>query len=75
MVYKVLIESGARLEHMLKMIENWEPNETIEIPSADLITKRLVCFQDKGFCRYYMVYVKVLNHVNGYISTWIHWEC
>jgi len=27
---------------------------TIEIPGIGIVTRRLVCFEDKGFCRYYM---------------------
>jgi len=53
-IYRAMLESGARFEHVLKMVENWSPNEVIEIPGIGIETKRLVCFEDKGFCRYYM---------------------
>jgi len=53
-VYRVMLESGARFEHVLRMIETWSPSEHVEIPGVDLETRRLVCFEDKGFCRYYM---------------------
>ena len=53
-IYRVMLESGARFEHVLKMFENWSPRETIEIPGLNIVTKRLVCFEDEGFCRYYM---------------------
>ncbi|RLE63480.1 MAG: integrase [Thermoprotei archaeon] len=53
-IYRVMLESGARFEHVLKMFEVWSPEEIIEVPGLDIVTKRLVCFEDKGFCRYYM---------------------
>ena len=54
MIYRVMLESGARFEHTLRMIAEWSPDETIEIPGSAIVTKRLVCFEDRGFCRYYM---------------------
>ncbi|MHC1628064.1 MAG: integrase [Candidatus Nezhaarchaeales archaeon] len=51
-IYRIMLESGARSEHVLLMLENWSPNETIEVPGSSIITKRLVC--GDGFCRYYM---------------------
>jgi len=51
-IYRAMLESGARFEHVLKMIESWNPSEVIEILGIGLETKRLVCFED--FCRYYM---------------------
>ncbi len=53
-IYKLMLESGARFEHTLKMIEAWKPNEIVELPGTGIITKRLICFEDKDFCRYYM---------------------
>jgi len=53
-VYRVMLESGARFEHVLKMIGSWNPDEVVEIREINLETKRLVCFNDRGFCRYYM---------------------
>ncbi|MEM0066434.1 MAG: integrase [Sulfolobales archaeon] len=51
-VYRVMLESGARFEHVLETIRTWNPRETVVIESIDLETERLVCF-DK-FCRYYL---------------------
>jgi len=42
------------LEHVLRMIEWWSPEERVEIPGTSIVTRRLVCFNDRGFCRYYM---------------------
>jgi len=53
-VYRVMLESGARFEHVLKMVESWRPEEVVEIPGVGIETKRLVCFEDRDFCRYYM---------------------
>ena len=53
-IYRVMLESGARFEHVLKMFEGWSPEEIIEVPGLDIVTKRLVCFEDRSFCRYYM---------------------
>jgi len=53
-IYRVMIESGARYEHVLKMIEYWRPSEIIEIPGPRIITERLKLFKNDGFCRYYM---------------------
>lgn len=53
-IYRVMLESGARFEHVLKMAETWSPNEVVEIPGVGIVTRRLVCFEDQGFCRYYM---------------------
>ena len=54
MIYRVMIESGARYEHVLKLIERWSPSEVIEIPRAEIVTRRLVRLDNEGFCRYYM---------------------
>ena len=53
-VYRVMLESGIHFEHILAMIELWNPGEKVEIPGTSIVTRRLVCFEDKGFCRYYM---------------------
>jgi len=53
-IYRAMLESGARFEHILRMIENWSPSDTVEIPGVSIETRRLVCFEDRGFCRYYM---------------------
>ena len=53
-VYRVMLESGARFEHVLRMLESWNPGERVEIPGTSIITGRLVCFGEREFCRYYM---------------------
>jgi len=53
-IYRVMLESGARFGHVLKMIAEWSPGETVEVLGTGLTSERLVCFEDKGFCRYYM---------------------
>lgn len=42
------------LSTCLKMIEYWNPDEVVELPGVGLETRRLVCFEGGGFCRYYM---------------------
>lgn len=39
---------------MLKIIAEWSPSKTVEIPGTGILSKRFVCFKDKGSCRYYM---------------------
>ncbi len=51
-VYRAMLESGARFEHVLEMIRTWNPRETVVIESIDLEVERLVCFD--RFCRYYL---------------------
>ncbi|MEM1701537.1 MAG: integrase [Desulfurococcaceae archaeon] len=51
-VYRAMLESGVRFEHLLEMMKTWNPKEIVLIESIDLETERLVCF-DK-FCRYYL---------------------
>ncbi|MEM2288179.1 MAG: integrase [Sulfolobales archaeon] len=53
-VYRAMLESGARFEHVLEMIRTWRPDEVVVIESIDLETERLVCFDNRGFCRYYL---------------------
>jgi len=53
-IYRVMLESGARFEHVLKIIKTWRPDEVIEILNIGVETRRLVCLKEKGFCRYYM---------------------
>jgi intergrase/recombinase len=36
------------------LIETFKPNEVVEINGLGIDTPRLVRFDDKGFCRYYM---------------------
>ena len=53
-IYQVMLESGVRYVHVLKMVAERSPGEIVEIPGTDIVSKRLVCFEDRGFCRYYM---------------------
>jgi intergrase/recombinase len=52
-LYRLLLESGARVEHALRMLAEWSPEEQVEIPGYGF-TQRLVCLEDRGFCRYYV---------------------
>jgi intergrase/recombinase len=54
MAYRLMLEGGLRLSHTLKLLESWSPDEIIEINGLGIDTQRLVCFEDKGFCRYYL---------------------
>jgi intergrase/recombinase len=54
LVYRLMLEGGLRLSHALLLVESFSPKDLVEIPGVGLETTRLVCFQDKGFCRYYM---------------------
>ncbi len=54
LVYKLMIESGLRLSHTLVFIKAFNPDEIVEVPGIGLGTRRMVCFRDKGFCRYYL---------------------
>jgi len=53
-LYRLMIEGGLRLSHAVHIVKTFNPKEVIEIPEIHLETPRLVCFQDKGFCRYYV---------------------
>jgi len=39
---------------VLKRIAEWGPSKIVEVPDTGILGKRLMCFKDKGFCRYYM---------------------
>jgi len=54
LVYRLMLEGGLRLSHAIHIIESFNPNEIIEINGLDVETHRLVCFEDKSFCRYYV---------------------
>jgi intergrase/recombinase len=54
LIYRLMLEGGLRLSHALLLIESFNPKELVEIPGVGLETTRLVCFHDKGFCRYYV---------------------
>jgi len=53
-IYLLMLYSGARLQHVLKLIREWNPDQVVYIQMIDRDSKRLVCFEDKGFCRYYL---------------------
>jgi len=52
--YVLMYYSGARLKHVIKMIADYSPKEVVKIEMTDSYTERLICFEDKGFCRYYL---------------------
>jgi len=54
LIYKLMIEGGLRLSHALHIIKNFKPNEVVEVNGLDIDTPRLICFEDRGFCRYYV---------------------
>jgi intergrase/recombinase len=54
LVYRLMIESGLRISHAIHIVKTFNPKEVVEIPEIHLETPRLVCFSDKGFCRYYV---------------------
>jgi len=35
-------------------VKTFNPSEVVEIPEIRLETSRLICFEDRGFCRYYV---------------------
>ncbi|GAY25368.1 integrase protein [Desulfurococcaceae archaeon AG1] len=51
-IYLLMLYSGARLQHALKLIREWNPDQVVYIPMLDRESRRLVCFE--GFCRYYL---------------------
>jgi intergrase/recombinase len=53
-VYRLMLEGGLRLSHALTLIRSFNPDEVVEVNELDVDTQRLVRFQDKGFCRYYL---------------------
>jgi intergrase/recombinase len=54
LVYRLMLEGGLRLSHALLLIESFSPRELVEVPGVGLETTRLVCFEGRGFCRYYV---------------------
>jgi len=54
LVYRLMLEGGLRLSHAIYIVENYNPGEVVEINGLGVDTPRLVCFHDKGFCRYYV---------------------
>jgi intergrase/recombinase len=53
-IYRLMLEGGLRLSQALHVVATFSPSEVVEIPEICLEAPRLVCFQDKGFCRYYV---------------------
>ena len=53
-VYRLMLESGCRLHHALRLLESWSPSEVVEVPGVELVTPRLVVFEERGFARYYL---------------------
>jgi intergrase/recombinase len=53
-VYRLMLEGGLRLSHTLTLLETWNPGEVVEMSGLGIDTTRLVCFEDRGFCRYYL---------------------
>ena len=53
-IYLIMYFSGSRLAHALKLIESWSPSEAVFIKMLGRESRRLVCFDEKGFCRYYL---------------------
>lgn len=49
-IYRLMLESGMRRDHAVKLIETWNPEEDVEV--YEMETRRLVTFS--GFSRYYM---------------------
>jgi len=47
-VYRVMLESGARFEHVLKMIEAWNPDEVVEIPGVGIDVSNISIANVKG---------------------------
>jgi intergrase/recombinase len=54
LVYRLMLEGGLRLSHALALIESFKPNEVVEINGLEVDTPRLVRFDERGFCRYYL---------------------
>jgi intergrase/recombinase len=53
-IYRLMLEGGLRLSHALHLVATFNPSEVVEIREIQLETPRLVCFEDRGFCRYYV---------------------
>jgi len=51
-LYRLMLESGARLKHAIQVLRTFSPDEVIEIREIDMVTKRLVCFEKH--CRYFV---------------------
>jgi len=54
LLYRLMLGGGLRLSHAIHIMKTFSPREVVEIYEINLETRRLVCFYDKGFCRYYV---------------------
>jgi intergrase/recombinase len=54
LAYRLMIEGGLRLTHAIALIESFRPGEVVEVNGLNIDTPRLVCFEERGFCRYYL---------------------
>ena len=54
LLYLLMYFSGVRLSHVLAMVANYRPDETVYVKMIEDYTARLVCFEADGFCRYYL---------------------
>ncbi|RLF08016.1 MAG: integrase, partial [Thermoprotei archaeon] len=52
LVYRLMLESGLRVNHALMFIKAYSPSDVIEVPGVDVITGRLVILD--AHCRYYL---------------------
>mgnify|MGYP000403800114 CR=1 FL=1 len=50
--YLIMYYSGIRLEHVVKLVETYSPDEIVYVEMLDEYTSRLICFEN--FCRYYL---------------------
>jgi len=51
-LYRLMLESGARLSHAIRVLKTFNPSEVVELREIDVVTKRLVCFE--RHCRYFV---------------------
>jgi len=51
LLYRLMLESGLRVEHALRLTHEFASDEEVEVPGLDLLVKRLVVAD--GFVRYY----------------------
>jgi len=54
LAYRLMLEGGLRLTHAIALIESFRPNEVVEVNGLGVDTPRLVPFENKNFCRYYL---------------------
>ncbi|HEU17006.1 MAG TPA: integrase, partial [Nitrososphaeria archaeon] len=52
LVYRMMLEGGVRLEHALRLLETFSPQEIVEVPGISVPIPRL--FVKDGFARYYL---------------------